>query len=283
MTAKDGVVTLDITGCRLEDAGKYTCIASNHLGSTETSCSVIVEAKRAVSPSPARSGSPAAGSRIGTPLPPYISSVPTPLEAYYSSGGASTVIREARASSVMNTRSASSARRDSISSLLERSSVASSSSHHHRTSHYQHQSSYTSSIKASDRYSSARTTSYDGGLRASSVSGFRRAESPRVHSPISSSYSRPSAHLPTPSSYRTGSPTSSARVPIRVPTATTTPSSSSSYGRTRKATGKLDGKSHFGGLFTFLETCLMCCSLSLHTLQTPSVSLASAAASPTAR
>ncbi|XP_017494185.1 PREDICTED: twitchin-like, partial [Rhagoletis zephyria] len=90
MTAKDGVVTLDITGCRLEDAGKYTCIASNHLGSTETSCSVIVEAKRAVSPSPARSGSPAAGSRIGTPLPPYISSVPTPLEAYYSSGGAST-------------------------------------------------------------------------------------------------------------------------------------------------------------------------------------------------
>lgn len=240
MTAKDGVITLDITGCRMEDAGKYTCIASNHLGTTETSCSVIVEAKRAVSPSPVRGGSPS-GSRLGTPLP-YINTVPTPLEAYYNSGGASTVIREARASSVFNTRS-SSVRRDSISSLLERSTVSNTAHHSTSTSrNYQHQSSYTSSIKASDRYSSARTTSYDGGLRASSVTGFRRAESPRVHSPIStSSYSRPSALPSHSSSYRTGSPTL-ARMPVRVPTTTTTPSTGSSYGRTRKAAGKLDGK-----------------------------------------
>ena len=244
-TAKDGVITLDIIACKLEDAGKYTCIASNHLGSTETTCSVIVEAKRAVSPSPHRSSSP--GPRIGTPIP-YVSSVKSPLDAYYSSGGASTVIREARASSVLNTRASSvtSHRRESITSLLDRSSVAYTSNRYQHQSSYTSSSAYTSTSSSStvrDRYSSARTSSYDGssGLRASSVTGFRRAESPRVHSPISSSsYSRPSA-LPT-HSYRTSTPTSS--ISARVPSSTTT-TSDTSYGRTRKPTKKLDGKGYF--------------------------------------
>lgn len=233
MSAKDGIVTLDILACRLEDAGKYTCIASNHLGTSETSCSVIVEPKRMVSPSPVRSGSPISG-RIS-----YVSTVKSPLDAYYTSGGASTVIREARASSVYNTRTTntiSSVRKESITSLYDRSSVASTTNHR-----YQHQSSYTSSSNVRDRYSSTRTTSYDG-LRASSVTGFRRAESPRISSPSMLS-TRPSA-LPT-HSYRTSTPTSTGgRAPSSYHHHTPSSSSyttSSDYGRTRKATGKLDG------------------------------------------
>lgn len=43
MTCADGVVTLEIVDCKPEDSGKYRCIASNKLGTDETSCVVIVE------------------------------------------------------------------------------------------------------------------------------------------------------------------------------------------------------------------------------------------------
>ena len=43
ISTADGVVTLEITSCKLEDTGKYTCLASNHLGDAETSCNLIVE------------------------------------------------------------------------------------------------------------------------------------------------------------------------------------------------------------------------------------------------
>ncbi|RWS15514.1 twitchin-like protein, partial [Dinothrombium tinctorium] len=43
MTHADGVVTLDISSCTIEDAGKYKCVASNYLGEAETTCQVIVE------------------------------------------------------------------------------------------------------------------------------------------------------------------------------------------------------------------------------------------------
>jgi hypothetical protein len=41
----DGVVFMEIVGCRVGDSGKYRCVASNEYGSDETSCVVIVEGK----------------------------------------------------------------------------------------------------------------------------------------------------------------------------------------------------------------------------------------------
>lgn len=43
MTHSDGVVTCEIASCSLEDAGKYTCQATNALGMAETSCHLYVE------------------------------------------------------------------------------------------------------------------------------------------------------------------------------------------------------------------------------------------------
>lgn len=43
MSHSDGVVTMEIVGCRPEDSGKYTCVATNVHGQDETSCVVIVE------------------------------------------------------------------------------------------------------------------------------------------------------------------------------------------------------------------------------------------------
>lgn len=43
MSSSDGVVTMEIVGCRPEDSGKYTCVATNAHGKDETSCVVIVE------------------------------------------------------------------------------------------------------------------------------------------------------------------------------------------------------------------------------------------------
>lgn len=45
-TSKDGVVTLEITSCTLEDAGRYTCTVENHLGSAESTCNLIVSGKK---------------------------------------------------------------------------------------------------------------------------------------------------------------------------------------------------------------------------------------------
>ncbi|KAF0299363.1 Twitchin [Amphibalanus amphitrite] len=46
MTHSDGVITMEIVNCQPEDSGKYRCVASNHLGSDETYCVVIVEDRR---------------------------------------------------------------------------------------------------------------------------------------------------------------------------------------------------------------------------------------------
>ena len=43
MSTSDGVITMEIVGCRPEDSGKYTCVATNIHGKDETSCVVIVE------------------------------------------------------------------------------------------------------------------------------------------------------------------------------------------------------------------------------------------------
>ena len=43
MTHSDGVITVEIVNCQPEDSGKYRCVASNHLGTDETYCVVIVE------------------------------------------------------------------------------------------------------------------------------------------------------------------------------------------------------------------------------------------------
>lgn len=43
MSHSDGVVTMEIVGCRPSDSGKYTCVATNPHGQDETSCVVIVE------------------------------------------------------------------------------------------------------------------------------------------------------------------------------------------------------------------------------------------------
>lgn len=43
LTTKHGVCTLEIYNCKLEDAGKYSCTATNRLGMEETSCVVSVQ------------------------------------------------------------------------------------------------------------------------------------------------------------------------------------------------------------------------------------------------
>lgn len=43
MSHSDGVITMEIVGCRPSDSGKYTCVATNPHGQDETSCVVIVE------------------------------------------------------------------------------------------------------------------------------------------------------------------------------------------------------------------------------------------------
>lgn len=43
MSSTDGVVTMEIVGCRPEDSGKYSCVATNKHGQDETTCVVIVE------------------------------------------------------------------------------------------------------------------------------------------------------------------------------------------------------------------------------------------------
>jgi serine/threonine protein kinase/predicted phage tail protein len=43
MSTSDGVVTMEIVGCRPSDSGKYSCVATNIHGQDETSCVVIVE------------------------------------------------------------------------------------------------------------------------------------------------------------------------------------------------------------------------------------------------
>ena len=47
MTHSDGVITMEIVNCQPEDSGKYRCVATNHLGSDETYCVVIVEGELA--------------------------------------------------------------------------------------------------------------------------------------------------------------------------------------------------------------------------------------------
>ena len=241
MKSADGVVTLDIVSCRMEDAGKYTCIATNSLGTAETSCALVVEPKRIVSsPSPL-----CLSPRSGTPIPGLTSSsVMSPMEAYYKEGGASTTIRnsmrEARASSMYTSR-----RKDS---LTEYSSTSGSSAY--RTT-YHHQSSITSSR---DRYvSTTRTSSYDkhdslSRLRSQSPTSYHHQSS--IRSPIRSSYlsGRQSPSLPTTymppsstSSYRSSTPVTTSRLPSSA--SRYTPSvSSSSASRPRKSIATIDSK-----------------------------------------
>lgn len=43
MSTSEGVITMEIVGCKPSDSGKYTCVATNIHGQDETSCVVIVE------------------------------------------------------------------------------------------------------------------------------------------------------------------------------------------------------------------------------------------------
>ncbi|CAG2114682.1 unnamed protein product, partial [Medioppia subpectinata] len=147
MSAADGVCTLIITSCRLEDAGKYTCLAVNHLGEAESSCNLIIEAKRSVpthSPSPVVISPPI--SRIHTPTPR--SPVP-PLDTY---------IRDFRESK--RQQSYSSKRHDS-------SNYSSHHSYSSDTSSYQRSSSVKSSSKYQSNYSSSK---YKSDAKTSAVS-----------------------------------------------------------------------------------------------------------------
>ncbi|KAG1672466.1 Twitchin [Nymphon striatum] len=46
MSYSNGVITLDVPACSRQDAGKYQCIATNSHGEDETTCFVVVEARR---------------------------------------------------------------------------------------------------------------------------------------------------------------------------------------------------------------------------------------------
>lgn len=46
VNVKHGVCSLEIYNVRMEDAGKYSCVAENSLGSEETSCILSVQGKR---------------------------------------------------------------------------------------------------------------------------------------------------------------------------------------------------------------------------------------------
>lgn len=250
MKASDGIVTLDIVACRMEDAGKYTCIASNNLGTAETSCAVVVEPKRVVSPSPHWSPNQ---TRLSTPIPTVLS----PMEAYYKEGGASTTIRdsmrEARASSVYTPR-----RKESISSSYsggQASTTSSISAYRTAAGGYQTATTAYSSTSSALRRHYSRTTSSDRYDRFSSTTG--RAESP-ISSYLPTSYSRPSSptasyrspgfptsitsstgrsmrsplshrRSPLPSSFRSSTPTSSFTSRIPPSSSMVAPSATSSY------------------------------------------------------
>ena len=49
MTHSDGVVTMEIPNCKVEDSGNYRCVAINAHGQDETACVVIVEGKTSLS------------------------------------------------------------------------------------------------------------------------------------------------------------------------------------------------------------------------------------------
>ncbi len=51
MTYSDGVVTMEIPNCKVEDSGNYRCVAINAHGQAETSCVVIVEGMTRISKS----------------------------------------------------------------------------------------------------------------------------------------------------------------------------------------------------------------------------------------
>ncbi|CAG2161698.1 unnamed protein product [Oppiella nova] len=170
MSSADGVCTLDITSSRVEDAGKYTCLAVNHLGEAETSCNIIIEAKRAVphhSPSPVVISPPT--TRISTPTPR--SPVP-PLDTY---------IRDYKAESKRQQQSYSSKRHDS--SNYSSHQTYSSDTSSYRSSSLKSSSKYQSNYSSSKYKSDSKTSAIGSG--SSSYSDSKRSV------PLSSSPTTP--------------------------------------------------------------------------------------------
>ncbi|ROT71757.1 projectin [Penaeus vannamei] len=112
MSHADGVVTIEIVNCKPGDSGKYKCVATNHLGTDETSCVVIVEDRRYIE-------------TTIKDLPPP----PTPaIRVEDSSSSSSYFSSTHKSAATIAVTSSSSSRQESRSSKVETSSTSVSAS-----------------------------------------------------------------------------------------------------------------------------------------------------------
>ncbi|XP_035210044.1 twitchin-like [Stegodyphus dumicola] len=168
----DGVVTLEIVGCTVEDSGKYSCKASNPLGEDETWCHVIVEDRKGP---PVKTPSIVAPTPTGTPIPGQTSSYRSTYSPMRDTYRASSVSRTGGYSSSTNKYSSDYSSKYSSDYSSKYSTGYSSSKY---SSDYKSSSSYSSSRQAqSSSYSSSSATKKSDYL-SSSTYGSRLSPSP---------------------------------------------------------------------------------------------------------
>ncbi|GIY64293.1 twitchin [Caerostris darwini] len=177
----DGVVTLEIVGCTVEDSGRYSCRASNALGEDETWCHVEVEDKKVpIIKAPL----------IVTPAP---SPIPGQKSSYRSTYSPMRDASSYRASSVSRAGGGYSSSTNKYSSdySSKHSSDYSSKYSSKYSSDYKSSSSYSSSSASrqvqSSSYSSSSTAKKGSDYKSSSTYSSSRLSPTRQYSPPRSS------------------------------------------------------------------------------------------------